>query len=103
MEAECSFSAIVKQQAVAGGDKPEEKNGVQLLISRNLKQRQEERWRRERKSYVTSWRPSSLRVYTNRLFITSTMAPECESWMLLMDILVPRFSQGGDEEENERK
>lgn len=42
MEAECSFSAIVKQQAVAGGDKPEEKNAVQLLISMNSKQRQEE-------------------------------------------------------------
>lgn len=61
MEAECSFSAIVKQQAVAGGDKPEEKNAVQLLISMNSKQRQEERWRRERKSYVTRRCPSSLK------------------------------------------
>lgn len=103
MEAECSFSAIVKQQAVAGGDKPEEKNAVQLLISMNSKQRQEERWRRERKSYVTRRCPSSLRLYTNVLFITSTMAPECESWMLFMEIVVPRLSQGGDEEENERK
>lgn len=54
------------------------------------------------KERAMSWCPSSQRVYTNVLFRTSTMAPECESWMLLMETVVHRFSQGGDEEENER-
>ena len=43
MEAPCSFSAFVRQQTVAGGDKPEEKNPLRLLVKMSSKQRQEGR------------------------------------------------------------
>lgn len=66
------FSTIVRQRTVAGGDKAEEKNTVQLLVKMNSKQRQEGRQRKEGERDVAGAASVFSEGYINLVFITST-------------------------------